>query len=150
MPVKYVPTFRRNLWHSDLRYLENGSCRRFWGTRCPFFTAQEQLNLSKKKEVLTLLRLTFIYFELHTKTQFLPHREYTPWPLQRPIASCCIGKSTFIVRILWSAYRYCMCKMQSFVTLQQVVRIITIRLYKVKEVESVSGKSESVSHSILV
>ena len=40
--------------------------------------------------------------------------------------------------------------MQSFVTLQQVVRIITIRLYKVKEAESVSGKSESVSHSILV
>jgi hypothetical protein len=28
--------------------------------------------------------------------------------------------------------------------------IITIRLCKVKEVESVSGKSESVSHSILV
>jgi len=41
-------------------------------------------------------------------------------------------------------------KMQSFVTLQQVVCIIIIRLYKVKEVESASGKSEIVSHSILV
>ena len=41
-------------------------------------------------------------------------------------------------------------KMQSFVTLQQVVRIITIRFCKVKEVESVGGKSESVSHWILV
>lgn len=38
----------------------------------------------------------------------------------------------------------------SFVTLQQVVRLITIRLCKVKEVESVGGKSESVSHWILV
>jgi hypothetical protein len=83
--VKYVPTFRRNLWHSALRYPANGSSRRFGGTRCPFFTVQEQLNpkknfkiLSKKKEVLTPLRLTFIYIELHTKMQFLPHREYTP------------------------------------------------------------------------
>jgi hypothetical protein len=41
-------------------------------------------------------------------------------------------------------------KMQSIVTLQHVLRIITIRLYKVKEVGSVSGKSESVNHSILV
>jgi hypothetical protein len=42
-PVKYEPTFRRNLWHSALEYLENGSSRRFGGTRCPFFMAQEQL-----------------------------------------------------------------------------------------------------------
>jgi len=34
--------------------------------------------LSKKKEVLTLLRLTFIYIAIYTKTQFLLHREYTP------------------------------------------------------------------------
>ena len=40
--------------------------------------------------------------------------------------------------------------MQSFVTFQQVVRIITIGFYNVKEVESVSGKTESVSHSVLV
>ena len=106
--------------------------------------------LSKKKEALTLLILTFIYIVIYTKTQFLPHRQYTPWPLQRPIGSSWRGKSAFIVRILWSAYRYCVGKMQSFVTLQRVVRIITITLYKVKEVECVGWKSESASHSMPV